>query len=199
MDALQFFWIRYTHPHAQDRPERRLLDADLRARPAGLNSVAWLVWHSARVEDVLVNRFVLDEPQVLDQGGWAARMGVPWRDIGAGMTSSEVDDLSARLDVAALWGYWDAVGEQTTRRLRALPATHLDAPIDPAHVRRVADEEGFVRPVVSDIVDRFARWPSRGAPLALVLAHNAGHMYDIDAVRGLLAARPVGSAGRTSA
>src|SRR5918911_1192302 len=146
MDALQFFWLGYQQPHASDRPERRFGDADVRARPAGLNSVAWLVWHTARVEDVCINRFVVDEPQVLDQGGWMARMGVPWRDIGSEMTSAEVDDLSARIDVAALWAYWDAVGDQTTRLLRQLRAEDLDAPIDPLHIHAVAEREQFVRP-----------------------------------------------------
>lgn len=188
MDALQFFWLRYPQTHDAARPERGLTDAEMRARPAGLNSVAWLVWHTARVEDLCINRVVVDRPQVLDAGGWVARMEVPWRDIGSGMPSSEVDDLSARIDLAALWGYWDAVGEQTTRLLRELSAEHLDAPIDPTHVRRVAAQERFVRPEAADLAERFARWPCRGTPLALVLAHNWGHLYDIDVVRGLLRA-----------
>ena len=186
MDALQFFRLRYPQPHAPDRPERRLGDADVRARPAGLNSVAWLVWHTARIEDVCVNRFVVDECQVLEDGGWVARMGVPWADIGVGMTSAEVDDLSARVDLAALWGYWDAVGEQTTRALGGLSPEHLDLPIDRGHLRRVVAEEGILRPDMARVEDFFAGWPCRGAGLAFVLTHNWGHLHDIDVVRGLL-------------
>jgi hypothetical protein len=194
MDALQFFWLRYPQPHAPDRPERRLVEADVRARPAGLNSVAWLVWHTARIEDVCVNRFVVDQRQVLDDGDWAARMGVPRRDIGVGMTSPEVDDLSARVDVPALWGYWDAVGAQTTRALGGLLSEHLDLPIDREHLRRVVAEESILRPDMARVEDFFARWPCRGAGLAFVLTHNWGHLNDIDVVRGLLAASPAGGA-----
>jgi Protein of unknown function (DUF664) len=32
---------------------QRLSDAQLRLRPHGLNSIAWLVWHMARCEDTL--------------------------------------------------------------------------------------------------------------------------------------------------
>ena len=45
-----------------------LSDEQIRARPHGLNSIAWLLWHGARVEGVAVNRFVADRPQVLLAG-----------------------------------------------------------------------------------------------------------------------------------
>lgn len=188
MDAFQFFWLRYPQTHDPNRAERRLSDAQLGERPAGLNSVAWLVWHLARVEDVSINRFVADQPQVLDTGDWAARLGPAWRDIGLGMTSDEVDDLSARIDKRALWEYWDAVGEGTTRVLHGLSSDHLDLPIDQAVLRRAVAEEGILGPAALHLEERFARWPNRGAPLALVLAHNWGHLYDIDVVCGLLKA-----------
>ena len=41
-----------------------------------LNSLVWLLWHMARVEDVVVNLVVADGRQVLDDG-WALRLKVP--------------------------------------------------------------------------------------------------------------------------
>ena len=66
MDALDFFLLRYDETHRA--LVKDLLasapDAELRGRAhPGVNTVAWLVWHSARVEDVGVNRFVVDRPQ----------------------------------------------------------------------------------------------------------------------------------------
>ena len=114
MDAVDFFLLRY------ETLKRTLLDdllaplteAQVRGRPhAGVNTIAWLMWHAARVEDVGVNRFVVDGTQVLDSG-WLARLAVERRDVGTGMTDAEVDALSARIDLSALRGYWEA----TTRR-----------------------------------------------------------------------------------
>lgn len=81
----------------------RVDDDEMRRRPhPRCNSIAWILWHIARVEDAGLNRFVADDPQVFDEGGWAERMNVPLRHHGSGMTLAEVDDLSARIDLAAL-------------------------------------------------------------------------------------------------
>ena len=67
MNALQFFLLRYHAVHGGfvDDLFAGLTDEQARARPHGLNSIAWLVWHATRVEDAAVNRFVADRPQVL--------------------------------------------------------------------------------------------------------------------------------------
>jgi hypothetical protein len=35
-----------------------LADDDMRRRPEGMNSLAWILWHVARAEDVAVNLVV---------------------------------------------------------------------------------------------------------------------------------------------
>src|SRR5260370_409174 len=111
MDAIDFFLARYEQvPRVLTDPAiGRLTERQLRGRPQpGVNSVAWLLWHMARVEDVGVNRFVVDRAQVLDDG-WLGRLGVARRDVGTGMSDAEVDDLSARVHLEPLPGYWDPV------------------------------------------------------------------------------------------
>src|SRR5919202_998908 len=62
-----------------------LTDEQLRGRPAdGMNSVAWLLWHHTRIEDVVVNTLVRGVPEVLDRGGWPDRLGVEARHVGTG-------------------------------------------------------------------------------------------------------------------
>lgn len=96
MDALQFFTMRYDAIHTGfvDDILGGLSDNQVRARPHGLNSIAWLLWHTARVEDVAVNRFIGDRPQVLLAGNWIGQLGIERRDVGVGMAAAEVDDLS---------------------------------------------------------------------------------------------------------
>src|SRR5713226_4730173 len=115
MDAIAFFLSRYGDLHGGlvDGLFSKLSEAQLRGRPhTGVNTVAWLLWHSARIEDVGVNRFLADGPQVLEED-WLDRLGVGRRDVGTGMNDAEVDDLSARIDLRALRGYWEAVTRRT--------------------------------------------------------------------------------------
>ena len=57
MDALGLFLLRYHAVHGGfvDDLFAGLDDAQVRARPHGLNSVVWLVWHATRVEDAAFN------------------------------------------------------------------------------------------------------------------------------------------------
>lgn len=91
---------------------QRLSDTQFRARPAGLNSLAWLFWHMTRVEDGCVASAVAGVPQVLDQG-WAARLRIQRRDTGTGMTKAEVAELSDQIDLDGLWAYRETVGRRT--------------------------------------------------------------------------------------
>src|ERR1700730_3777925 len=53
-----------------------LTDEQMRVRPReDLNSLAWLMWHISRAEDVFANLLISGRGQVLD-GGWSARRKV---------------------------------------------------------------------------------------------------------------------------
>ncbi|WP_225630479.1 mycothiol transferase [Streptomyces solaniscabiei] len=108
------------------------LDPDgLNARPAAdANSVAWLVWHLARVQDDHVaDAFGLD--QVWLAQDWEKRFGLelPRRDTGYGHSPAKV--AKVRVDSAdLLTGYYDAVHEQTLGALRSLAAKDLERVVD---------------------------------------------------------------------
>src|SRR2546426_10675296 len=118
MNVLTFFLLQHARFHCADVADKdslaeRILnnvtDDQMRRRPAkGLNSLVWLLWHMARVEDVAVNLVVTDGRQVLDDD-WIVRLNVPWRHIGTGMTEAEVGELSERTDVAGVREYRSAV------------------------------------------------------------------------------------------
>ena len=142
MDAVGFFLTRYAEVHKGlvDGLFGSLSEAQLRARPhPGVNTVAWLLWHSARIEDVALNRFLSDRQQVL--GDWLERLEVPRRDVGTGMSDAEVDELSTRLDLEALRGYLDAVTSRTLVVVETLRGSDLEAP-EPG-------ERGTLAPIAS--------------------------------------------------
>ena len=123
MDARDLFLDQHAAVHAAavggnkmslaDRTFGGLSDAQMRVRPReDLNSIAWLMFHIARAEDVMVNVILAGRSQVFDDS-WDNRLGVTRRDFGIGMTSSEVTELTQQVDVAALREYRDAVGGRT--------------------------------------------------------------------------------------
>src|SRR5438034_10091711 len=98
---------------AAERAFAGLSDEQMRVRPReDLNSLAWLMWHIARAEDIMVSVLIAARPQVFEDA-WAKRLGVTRRDFGIGMTSPEVSELTRAVDLAALPEYRGAVGRAT--------------------------------------------------------------------------------------
>ena len=122
-------------PGLEDLIARGLSDDQLRARPAAdLNSIAWLLWHMARCEDVAMNAILTGERQVLDEDGWRERLTVGRGDIGTRWTPAEVDDFNARIDVAALRAYRAAVGRRTREVILTLQPAMLAEPVSEARL-----------------------------------------------------------------
>jgi len=190
VDALELFMLRYDDIH--DRLAKELFDGltdrQIRLRPHGANSVAWLVWHATRVEDAVVSRLVADRPQVLEEGDWDRRMRTQRRDVGPGMTGEEVEALSARIDVPSLRGYQAAVAERTKAIAAALPAVAWDEVVPADRVHEVVAVEGLLVEAGRWVEEFWAARRSRGWCLLQVgLLHPYGHAFDALMTRGLLA------------
>jgi hypothetical protein len=203
MDVVSFFLAQHGDLHSAavagaptyaDRVLGGLTDDVMRVRPArGLNSMVWLLWHMARVEDVAVNLVVAARPQVLDDA-WGRRLGGPWPTIGTGMTDAEVTELSARADVAGVRAYRDAVGLRTRETIAALPSAAWDEIIGVTDTSRAAATGAFGASAGWREDAGFPSWQdhSRGARLAgSALRHNAMHLGEIVTVRSQAGA-PVG-------
>jgi uncharacterized damage-inducible protein DinB len=94
------------------------------------NSIGWLAWHLARVQDDHVADAAGTE-QVWLADGWADRFGLPLdpADHGFGHDSGQV--ASVRVSSAELLtGYYDAVHEQSLRFVRDLTDADLDRIVD---------------------------------------------------------------------
>src|SRR5215813_9404684 len=115
MDARDLFLEQHAAMHsaavggnkmsAAERTFAGLTDEQMRMRPReDLNSLAWLMWHIARAEDILINTVLAGRPQVCDDARYK-RLGITRRDFGIGMTSAEVTDLTRQIDVGALREY----------------------------------------------------------------------------------------------
>ncbi|MFJ6699052.1 DUF664 domain-containing protein [Streptomyces sp. NPDC091272] len=142
------------------------LSADELSRqvPEGANTLGWLVWHLARVQDDHISD-VAGREQAWTEDGWAERLGLPVAnsDTGYGHTAQQM--ASVRVASAAdLLGYYDAVHERTLAFLSATGDEDLD---------RVVDKE-WDPPV------------TLGARLISVLADDLQHVGQAAFVRGSL-------------
>jgi len=194
MDAILFFLEQHARLHAADVPDGAsvadrilggLTDDQMRLRPAkGTNSLAWLLWHMARTEDVSVNRVVTDGRQVFDES-WARRLGVSRLDIGTGMTDEEVAELTTRIDVAAARAYRRAVGRRTREVVQAVAPAAWAETVGAGDVAR-AQRDGAIGPRAGWLLD-FWQNHSRAARLGTVgLMHNALHLGEAQTLRSVL-------------
>lgn len=118
-----------------------LSDDQVKAIPRpGLNSIAWLLWHITRIEDMTINFLVFERPQVLFSGGWETRLGLPSPDAGASMDEGEVAGLSAQFNVQALKNYRAEVGRSTRRGVLRLQPTQLKEMVPASAVQQFVEE-----------------------------------------------------------
>lgn len=140
------------------------LDADGAAAPVlpGANTVAWLVWHLARIQDAQVAD-AFGHEQVWTADHWHGRLGLAFEPdaTGYGFTPAEV--AAVRADPELLAEYAAAVLARTRQVLLLLPADALDRIVD----------DGYDPPV------------TLGARLVSVLADDLQHLGQAAFVRGL--------------
>ena len=189
MNAQQLFLQRYTvlYDFWLAGFWEAVPDDLMRQRPhPRVNSIAWVLWHLTRVEDAAMNRFMVDLPQVLDEGQWMQRMNVPWRHNGSEMTFDEVDDLSRRIDLQALHDYADAVHRQTLEIVAQLNADSLDETMQADRLRVILFDEGLAGPRAAGLLENYTGWSKGKVLMNLALTHPYQHVGEMDVIASLL-------------
>jgi hypothetical protein len=161
--------------------------AQMRQRPhPRLNSIAWNLWHIARVEDAGLNRFVMHQAQVLDSADWMAQMNLPWRHHGGEMTLAEVDELNTRIDLAALHRYMQAVHDRTRAVVATIDQSTLLQPLDLAFIRQVVVDEGLVLRNPDGFVTNYASWDRGKCLMTFGLTHPFQHLGEMETIASML-------------
>jgi Protein of unknown function (DUF664) len=107
-----------------------LTDEQANYRPSpDANSIAWLIWHSARVQDIQLAPIAGIE-QVWIQDGWVDRFGLdlPRNDTGYGHGPEQVAKVHASIDLLA--GYYHAVHNVTLEFAADVTAEDLASIVD---------------------------------------------------------------------
>ncbi len=149
-----------------------------RIPPGSPHSLAWLIWHIARIEDVTLNRLVAGRPEVLTAGeGWLARLKVTARDTGNGMRPADIARLSAGIDLQALWAYRLAVGRRTRQIVSRLTAEALRQRVDPARLQALL-ADGAVLEAGAGVLDYWGGLKISGVLLMPPTRHCFIHLNE---------------------
>ena len=96
------------------------------------NSIAFILWHVARVEDIFVQRHCQGKGELYETEGWREKLGIPARDTGHGYLESGYGYTVERLknwpvpEMETLKGYADSMRNQTLTFLESLSSEKLD-------------------------------------------------------------------------
>ena len=192
MNAKDLFLVQHGAVHsvavagnrgsAAERTFAGLTDEQMRVRPReDLNSLAWILFHIARAEDIFLNPVIAGRDQVFDDG-WARRLGITRRDFGIGMTSAEVTELTRQIDVGALREYRDAVGTRTREIVGAFTDADWQGEIQTAALER-AGAQGAFGARSDGLIKAFSGRPRAAIVSGLALFHCSGHMGEAVTVR----------------
>ena len=192
MDAKDLFLMQHGAVHsaavggnkasAAERTFGGLTEDQMRVRPReDLNSIAWIMFHIARTEDVILNPVIAGRDQVLSDG-WARRLGITRQDIGTGMSSADVTELTKQINVSALREYRDAVGIRTREIVRGFKPQDWEGETTTEAVQNAASQGAFGGRAEM-LVKVFSGRPRAALLSGLALFHPSGHLGEATTVR----------------
>jgi hypothetical protein len=167
---------------AAERAFAGLGEEQMRVRPReDLNSLAWIMWHIARAEDIMVGEILAGREQVFDDG-WRRRLNISRRDFGIGMTSAEVTELTRQIDLPALREYRDAVGRRAGEIVGAFGDQDWGGEVAAASLERAA-QGGAFGARAEQMVKVFTGRPRTPVLSGIALFHPSGHLGEAVTVR----------------
>ncbi len=88
------------------------------------NSIAFLLWHLIRVEDIWINRVILREIEVYESESWQEKLGTPVKESGARYTKEQLQVWPVP-KLETLRGYANSVRQKTLVFLQSITPEKL--------------------------------------------------------------------------
>ncbi|CAM3632429.1 DinB family protein [Marinicrinis lubricantis] len=143
--------------------------------PDTKNSIAWHLWHIARIEDMTMNVLIADDQQVLYTGNWLERLNIRFPHSGNSMNDEHISELSARIDMNALFAYRIAVGKQTRKVVSSLQSGEFKEKVQASRIQRLFVEHALL-PEARGIADYWSKKTVAGLVLMPATRHNFLHL-----------------------
>lgn len=188
-EAMQLFFAQHAGLHSakvsnskiwsfEDAVLDDLSDVQFRRVPKNCeHSIAWCIWHLARIEDTAMNILVADGPQVFTQDDWQIRMGVDHFDCGNELEAASLVKLSNQINIQALRDYRVLVGRRTREIVSGLVPVDLKKKVNPVRIQRVMDE-GALTEAARGVADYWGKRDIAGLLLMPATRHNLVHLNE---------------------
>jgi hypothetical protein len=198
--AIEQFMIQHAMVHSkkvsrmdvwsfEDELWQGLTEEDFRTIPPnGEHSIAWMLFHIARIEDIAMNLLVAGTPQLYLKEGWAKKLKSIIPHSANKMNNDGVARLSAALDMRALRAYRIAVGQRTRTLVKKIRVEEFDQKVNPQRLQKVL-AEGAVIPDAMEIVNYWGSRTIAGLLLMPATRHNLLHLNEALRVKQKLSRR----------
>jgi hypothetical protein len=124
-----------------------------------------------------MNMLVSGSPQLINQENWFERMKADFRHTGNAMDGSEIEVLSATINIEALRAYRLAVGRRTRQIVQGLGPEELKRKVNSTRLQQVMDEGAVVK-ASRGIVDYWSKRDIAGLLLMPATRHNLVHLNE---------------------
>lgn len=145
--------------------------------PKGEHSIAWIIFHIARIEDITMNMLVAGTPQVYKRDKWAQILNSTIHHSANKMDEDSVRLLSARLDMAALREYRLSVGKRTREIVRKIHPNEFNQKVDPIRLEKLLKEGAMIEEAM-EIIEYWSKRTIAGLLLMPPTRHNFLHLNE---------------------
>lgn len=129
-------------PNEIDALLRDLLPQEYRIMPTDEDeTIAWVLWHISRIEDLTMNILLDGAEQVFDNQ-WKEKINAPISDTGNALSDDEIMQLSADLNVVELLAYRNDVGKRTREIVHNLSPDDMRRKVSPHDLEKIRRKGG---------------------------------------------------------
>jgi len=187
--AIELFLIQHAMVHSakvskaklwsfEDQVLDNLTEDQVRCIPPGdEHSIAWILFHLTRCEDITMNMLVAGTPQLFVRDGWAKKLKIAVFHSANSMEARDVANLSAQIDVDELRAYRQSVGRKTREVVRKLKPEELRTKAEASRLQKVV-EAGAVLPEAIGILNYWSKRTVAGLLLMPPTRHNFLHLNE---------------------
>jgi DinB family protein len=153
--------------------------------PGGEHSIAWILFHSARIEDITMNMLVAETPQLFLKEAWAEQLNSPIFHSANKMDNRSVAALSAQIDIGGLFTYRQSVGRRTRTIVKQLKQEEFRQKADQVRLQKVMDE-GALLPEAIELLNYWSKRTIAGLLLMPPTRHNFLHLNEAARIKAKL-------------
>jgi len=153
--------------------------------PNGEHSIAWILFHIARIEDITMNMLVAGTKQVYMVGKWAKKLKSTVHHSANKMDDDSVIRLSVSLDMSALREYRLSVGKRTREIVRKIKPDEFNQKVEPIRLEKLLKEGAMIEEAM-EIIDYWSKRTTAGLLLMPPTRHNFLHLNEAFRIKAKL-------------